>query len=200
MATYSCPDCQEQVSELARFCPNCGRQLVAESQEPPVKQGSNTAMIIVVVLLGLCLLGSVLSFVLSKPAISRGKLSAMKANTLSNFKQVGLALLMYQGDYDDQYPPQFQTNADLQFFTMPYAKAVDLYKTLNPNGGEMMPNPKLEGIDSNKIVQLADTVMLEETKEWPDGSRIIAFTDSHAKPVPKSGQPGLIYNPLIGPP
>lgn len=38
------------------------------------------------------------------PVFAQAKLAAKKAVSLSNLKQVGLALFMYQGDYDDVYP------------------------------------------------------------------------------------------------
>ena len=40
------------------------------------------------------------------PVFAQAKEAAKKTSCLSNGKQIGLALMMYLGDYDDKYPPE----------------------------------------------------------------------------------------------
>jgi len=40
------------------------------------------------------------------PVFAQAKLAAKKASSVSNQKQIGLAVIMYSGDYDDMYPRQ----------------------------------------------------------------------------------------------
>ena len=40
------------------------------------------------------------------PVFAQAKAAAKKTSALSNQKQIGLALIMYMGDYDDTYPSQ----------------------------------------------------------------------------------------------
>ncbi|MDR3690126.1 MAG: hypothetical protein P4L46_12150 [Fimbriimonas sp.] len=99
---------------------------------------------------------------------------------LSNLKQVALATIMYENDYDDVYPAAQGTKA-VQFVTYPYLKNGAVWKSLNPNGGKIVFNVGLAGVSSTALPEPANTVMFYESKPWPDGRRGVAFADGHCK-------------------
>lgn len=114
--------------------------------------------------------------------MSPARQSAARTATLSNAKQIALGLLMYCSDYDDVLPwPQSSKSA--WSVIDPYLKNRELYKTLNPDGGEFRFNMCLGGVNAVDIEQPADTPLIYESKPWPDGKRIVAYTDGHAKVV-----------------
>jgi len=106
--------------------------------------------------------------------------ASAKAATVSNLKQVALGMIMYTSDYDDVFPYPQSTKA-VQYVTYPYLKDAKVWKTLNPNGGEIRFNMALGGVSASAIESPAETVLFYETKDWPEGGRVVAFTDGHVK-------------------
>lgn len=111
---------------------------------------------------------------------SPSQIAAKRAATLSNMKQISLGLIMYASDYDDVLPYAQGTEA-VKYVTYPYIKNVQIWKTYNPNGGDIRFNMCLAGADFADIERPAETVMFYESKQWPDGTRCVAFTDGHVK-------------------
>lgn len=114
------------------------------------------------------------------PVFSQAKESAKRTATLSNAKQLALGMLMYQTDYDD-IAPYAQSTAAVKYVTEPYLKNNDLWKSQNPNGGEFLFNMALAGVEQTEIPEPAETPMFFEKNAWPDGKRVVAFADGHAK-------------------
>lgn len=106
---------------------------------------------------------------------------------------------MYQADHDDKYPVNFSTNSEMSEVLFPYTKNDAIFLTINPEGGEMVPNEQLEGINAAEIMSMVDTVMLFETKDWPGGGRNFAFTDGHAKYFRNGSDPSLNFDPFFDP-
>ena len=102
--------------------------------------------------------------------------------TLSNAKQASLALMMYGNDYDDSLPYAQSTKA-VQFVTFPYSKTSSIWKSLNPNGGQLVFNMGISGALMASVPDPANTVMLYDSQPWPDGRRVVGFCDGHAKIV-----------------
>lgn len=111
-----------------------------------------------------------------------GRVQAQQAATLSNVKQIGLGLIMYSGDWDDNLP-YTQDSKSTWYVIYPYVKNLGIFKTLNPNGGMIRFNMGVSGAVESSISSPADTVLLYETEPWPDGRRVVAFCDGHAKLV-----------------
>jgi hypothetical protein len=99
--------------------------------------------------------------------------AALKAQTISRAKQVGLALLMYSQDYDENFPPPGEGVRDM---VMPYLKNADMFN--NPDTGQL-------GLDLvYKQVGLGsyDTpaTMVLGYLNGPDG-RAVIYVDGHVK-------------------
>jgi prepilin-type N-terminal cleavage/methylation domain-containing protein len=67
------------------------------------------------------------------PVFAQAKLAAKKTQALSGVKQVDLALIMYLGDYDDQYPVAFGnsdwTGTDIIWQKLdPYTKSIGIFE------------------------------------------------------------------------
>ncbi|MCH8979801.1 MAG: hypothetical protein IH945_11250 [Armatimonadetes bacterium] len=103
--------------------------------------------------------------------------------TLSNAKQVALAALMYCADWDDRYPLGMSSQREFQRATYPYVMNSAVYRSLNPAGGMIGPNPNLAAVPAEGILDPAATPMVFEPYDWSDGTRIVAFADGHAKKV-----------------
>ena len=79
------------------------------------------------------------------PVFAQAKTAAKASADLSNTKQIGIATMLYVGDYDDVYPQGYwykndagEVNGyvDVSAMLMPYMKSVDLWKSgLDKNGG-----------------------------------------------------------------
>lgn len=102
--------------------------------------------------------------------------------TFSNIKQIALATMLYASDYDD-VTPYVQNTKTVQTVTAPYVKNMDVWKTLNPNGGRILFNIALGGVATSSIPAPAEAIMYYESNPWPDGRRCVAFADGHAKIV-----------------
>lgn len=107
--------------------------------------------------------------------------AADKTQTISNAKQMALATIMYAGDYDDVIPYVQSTKGAYEVI-QPYMKNREYIKTLNP-GAKFLLNMAVAGVSMSSIENPAETVLYYEDKTWPDGSRVVAFTDGHVKAV-----------------
>lgn len=68
------------------------------------------------------------------PVFARARESARRANCMSNLKQIGMGVMMYVQDYDESYPPNYNSsnpsNARLRYWggmIFPYIKNVDAF-------------------------------------------------------------------------
>jgi len=102
--------------------------------------------------------------------------------TVNNAKQMALGLLLYSSDTDDLLPYAQSTEA-VRYVIHPYVKNTDVFKTLNPAGGQLVFNLKLGGVNMAAIEQLAEAPMIYDQNPWPDGSRVVAFADGHVSVV-----------------
>ena len=116
------------------------------------------------------------------PVFAQSKESAKKTATLSNAKQLALGMLMYSSDYDDVMP-YAQSTAAVKYVEAPYLKNNELWKSLNPKGGEFRFNMALAGVSLTEVPEPANTPLFFEPNAWPDGTRVVAYTDGHAKRV-----------------
>jgi len=112
--------------------------------------------------------------------------------TLSNAKQVGLGIMLYASDYDDVFP-NAQSTAQAQKEVYPYLKNADLWKSYNPNGGRLLYNTALSKLSETQIPAPAETPMVWDEKPWPDGRRVVVYTDGHGKIVSSDEWNNLIW-------
>ena len=82
------------------------------------------------------------------PVFAQAKLAAKKTTDLNNLKQIGLAEVMYAGDFDDTHPQGYwykndtgETNGyvDLSAMLMPYMKSAELWKSPGDVNGGLDP-------------------------------------------------------------
>ncbi len=109
-------------------------------------------------------------------------MASKKSASLSNAKQIALGVMMYSSDYDDAMP-YVQSTRSLFGVIQPYVKNNNIYRTLNPSGGSFLFNMDVSGILTTQVKNPATTVLCYDSREWPDGSRIVAFMDGSAKTV-----------------
>ncbi len=119
----------------------------------------------------------------NSPIVPRSRQSALFTSSLSSAKQVALAMLMYQADYDDVMPPNMNNPTFVEMVTDPYMKNRSLWTSNNPAGARFLPNEELSLVTSYEIVHPERAPMIYESKEWSDGRRIIAYADGHTKGV-----------------
>jgi len=107
---------------------------------------------------------------------------AKSTQTLSNVKQIGMATIMYTEDFDGRFPHEFSTYSLQKEALMPYLNNEKVFETLNPAGGEIVPNANLQQEFIEGVVNPAKSVMHYETKDWEDKKgRNLDYVDSHAK-------------------
>ncbi len=101
---------------------------------------------------------------------------------LSNYKQLGIAIILLSSDSEDIIP-YFQTQASFRGSIFPYVKNSELFKSLNPNGGRPIFNMNLAGVSMTDIDEPTSIPAIYESRAWPDGSRIVAFVDGSTRKV-----------------
>ena len=105
---------------------------------------------------------------------------AAQSMTVSNAKQVALAITMYEQDYDEHFPNADST-AKAQAAVHPYLKNDEVWASRNPNGGRLLYNASLSKRSLAQIDVTASTLLVWDEKPWPDGSRVVAYVDGHVK-------------------
>lgn len=182
MALRPCPECGHQVSDLAQACPSCGAPFVHATA--PVKKQSSPWVVILIVILSVCVVGPIVVVLGTTLPVTRGaKDAAKRAAQISNTKQISLAIAMYVADFDDLGPALSDT-VRLKSQLWPFLRTDELWKPFNPNGGEIRGNKNLSGFPVFELPEQPRTVIVYETKKWPnDRGRIVGFADSHVQIV-----------------
>lgn len=112
------------------------------------------------------------------------KNKAVETSSLSNLKQIGLALAMYVQDYDEVLPP-LGDPAKVKKVLYPYVKNDALF--LQPETKEpYRSNPILSKKKMAHIGSPNSMVVFYEASPSADGTRGIAFLDGHAKRIPET--------------
>ncbi|MGV3617522.1 MAG: hypothetical protein ACO1SV_19525 [Fimbriimonas sp.] len=115
--------------------------------------------------------------------------TAKRQQSLSNAKQVAIALVMYTGDWDDVHPATNSTAGAIKLVT-PYLKDAKIWRTENA-GARLLFNTNLSGVSSVILPSPADVPLVYESKSWPDGGRIVGYVDGHVKIEPSSRWPSI---------
>lgn len=116
--------------------------------------------------------------------------SSLRTRAISNMKQVSLAALMYAGDWDDVLP-RVQSSKAAHAAIQPYHKNTEIVKTINPNGGQILFNMALSGVNLGIVERIAETPMFYDSKPWPDGTRIVGFAEGHVRAISKENWPQI---------
>jgi hypothetical protein len=126
---------------------------------------------------------------------------AKRSTTMSRVVQLGQALQNYASDNDGRLPAQFRTNTDLRTSLMDYVREDSVFSTLNPDGGEIVPNSHLAGLKLDSIALPEHTALVYETRAWPEGRTLFGFVDGHARLVTDVSlvvmEPALVVIPRV---
>jgi hypothetical protein len=107
----------------------------------------------------------------------------------SNLKQIGTALLMYVGDWDEVLPVMTDAAAAKKAL-FPYVKNEAVF--VHPETKEpYRPNPVLSKKKIAHIQNPAAMIAFYESKPGVDGTRTVVFLDGHTERVPESDWPRL---------
>ena len=108
---------------------------------------------------------------------------ANKTRALSNVKQVATAMMIYLSDSEDIFP-YVQSTSSLVEVLHPYTKSTEIWKSLNTKGeGRFLFNMSLAGVSQTDVKDPAATPMLFDPNAYPDGTRVVAYVDGHARTV-----------------
>lgn len=97
--------------------------------------------------------------------------------TMSNMKQIAVALQRYAVDNDGRLPAYFSTNEDLRVALASYDLRDGIFDGLNPDGGEIVPNPLLAGVSWSEVAEPENVALLYETVSWSRGRTFFALLD-----------------------
>jgi hypothetical protein len=81
-------------------------------------------------------------------------------------------------DHQGAWPDNFGNAAVLEKMS-----GGEVPQSLNPNGATFATNPWLSGVRLEDVEQESLSVMIFETKAWPDGKITVAFTDSTVRRI-----------------
>jgi hypothetical protein len=149
-----------------------------DERAPKFITGPMWALLALVLLI--CVGGALLPIIGNMTSPGRARQKA----TLSNMKQLALALHTYAADNDGRLPAQFRTSADLRSALQGYGDLdASVFSTRNPAGGDIVPNDRLAGLAIDSIALPENTALLMETMPWEDRTQTFAFVDGHVRRV-----------------
>lgn len=134
----------------------------------------------------------------SRDAASRGQETAVTTveapestsqTSLSNLKQIGLAMNMYIQDYDEKLPPM-KSAAIAKKVLFPYIKSEAVFQQPQTHQ-PYLPNTSLSGRSLASFDSPATMVVYYEAGPAPDETRGVVFLDGHAKRIRESEWPAL---------
>jgi len=113
--------------------------------------------------------------------------AAYQSQSLSNLKQIGLAMAQYMQDNDEKLPPM-KSAAVAKKALFPFIKSDAVFQ--QPQTHEpYLPNTSLSGRPLASFQNPATMVVYYEA--GPDGTRGVVFLDGHAKRIHESEWPAL---------
>ena len=117
----------------------------------------------------------------------------LRAKAAKNMATLAVCVIVYANDYDEVLPHRFSTQADLksvverkdtrpdQMMRQSILRKVAMLKSLNPNGGKILPNSKLAGATVYTMPDPSSTVSVYDSKKWPEGDQLKGFLSTKSK-------------------
>jgi prepilin-type processing-associated H-X9-DG protein len=142
---------------------------------------------------------SIIAMLLLEPRTTGAPNTAKKIACLSNVKQLSLATMIYLTDHDDRFPDASQwRNA-----VMPYTKNAKLFRCPADTSDQLSSyrmNPRLSRVESTKVREPANTVMIFEGDQngfvaRHAGTGSVGFADGHARVLSSKLYAGLRQTP-----
>lgn len=144
-------------------------------------RGKSSVVSLVVVSVIVLVLGGAAALLFGPTSSYPSRDVAPKAISMSNAKQVAIAVAMYSVDWDDRYPVGMLRAREFQYILDPYVKNPSVFRSRNPAGGIFEPNPNLAGVPTEGVENFEAAALFFETYDWSDGKRVVAFADTHAE-------------------
>lgn len=198
MAELTCPHCGAPVSADDVYCPNCTRALRLAAPEAPYEGPKprpvrTVSWIVGLGLLGLCALAAFPLLVIPRARNVAGGFGssppAVRTACIANLKQLAVAGLIYQADYDDRNFPKLTFSAELA----PYVKSPPVFNCPQ-TGRPYATNKEYLGVEAKKVKDPVTLIYFYEGAAqklaFPHGGvGNVAYADGHAKGVPKTYKP-----------
>ncbi len=193
-----CPRCGGDSVPGSAFCESCGAPLApvqGAQAPPPVQSGftprgvgvppqkSNVWIWVLVAIFGTCLLGAGVLTAILLPVFNKARIAAKSTFEISKAKEIDLAVLMFQNDHGDKFPP-LNSGAELGKLLKPY---------FYDNGKQGLPetvqsyvwNQDLSGKDAYKLSAPAETWLLYSPTPDYRGKYVVGWADGHCEFVTK---------------
>lgn len=114
-----------------------------------------------------------------REGLDRARTSAFNTSSLSNLKQIGLAVMMYCQDYDEKLPP-LRDPTEAKRLLYPYVRNDDVF--LHPSSNKpYLPNRAASRKILGNIKRPAELILFYEPDLAPDRTRGVVFADGHVK-------------------
>jgi hypothetical protein len=150
---------------------------------PAPKSKTGVWLIALVAVAGICVFGCAIFAAILFPVFSQARGAARRTIGLTRMKQLSVAVLIYQNDFDEKYPRDMSSADALRAPVGKYVKDPTVFETANPKGGEILGNGRLSGKDGMDVLTPNDVVMVYDSLPWDNGVGLAGYADGHAMVV-----------------
>ena len=147
-------------------------------KENPLKTHNRNAFTLIELLVVIAII-AILAAILF-PVFAQARESARQTSCLSNMKQIGIGLVMYESDYDEQYPPSqlgvSPTIVSWPQMMYPYIKNEQVFVCPSSSPGAFTPDPlKIYGGTARQYTGRTKTAVSFGLLTGGDGSQLQPF-------------------------
>lgn len=131
------------------------------------------------------------------PVFSQANVAAKMTRTMSTLKSTGIAVSLYQTDFDDKFPPKMDNVSSAWPYIRSYAKAVDVPQSMNSLGAEFNGNSGLAGQPVTKITAPQRTFVFFDSSAWQNNKRIVLYADTSVKKIAETQFQQAMLNKMV---
>lgn len=117
-----------------------------------------------------------------KPTETPARIKALQSTSLSQVRQLAVAIQMYVQDNNGKYPPLNSKRLMKDALKAYLGNAEQMFLTPGTQV-QYQGNANLAGAKESDIKNPTEVVSVFEPTPWPDGMRVVGFVDGHAKLV-----------------
>ncbi|HWD40285.1 MAG TPA: DUF4339 domain-containing protein [Fimbriimonas sp.] len=154
------------------------------AQSAPVKKGWPVWAILLAVFGGMGVLCCPILAAIVIPVFAQARVAAHEAKAVTNLKQLAIGVLLYSEDNDDAFPARLDTALQTQPYLSPYVMDKGIFKSLNPDGGQILGNRVLSNHLVTAVAAPRQTVLFFDEKPWRPSWALASFVDGHAARSP----------------
>jgi prepilin-type processing-associated H-X9-DG protein len=123
------------------------------------------------------------------PPLSSNPVLTGQQISLSNFKQIGSALMQYTQDYDERLPV-YSNYAELLPLLTPYLNGYDQYGSVQRfDQPTYQADPIFSGVQTASIPNVSSAIYLRDVYDFGDRMITVGYLDGHAKRIPAPPKP-----------